>query len=164
MTLYRNALLRKARVSDVPFIAEIVNTHAQTGVMLQRPLSRIYDNVRDYMVIEVDGQVVGCGSLHVMWSDLAEIRSVALKDEFKDKGLGRAIVESLIEETKILGIERVFVLTYKVDFFAHLGFTFIEKSEMPHKIWNDCVNCVHFPNCDEVAMILVLKKENAVEE
>ena len=157
MTLPENVLVRKARVSDVPVISEIVNKHAETGIMLQRPLSRVYDNVRDYMVVERDGDVIGCGSLHVMWSDLAEIRSVALRNEFMGRGIGTTIVEALLEEAKTLGIEKVFVLTYKVEFFTHRGFSIIDKSELPHKIWNECINCVHFPNCDEIAMIRPLK-------
>ena len=115
------------------------------------------DNVRDYMVAERDGDVIGCGSLHVMWSDLAEIRSVALRNEFMGRGIGTTIVEALLEEAKTLGIEKVFVLTYKVEFFKHRGFSIIDKSELPHKIWNECINCVHFPNCDEIAMIRPLK-------
>ena len=135
MTLLKNACVRKARVDDVPVISEIVNKHAETGIMLQRPLSRVYDNVRDYSVVEFNGNVVGCGSLHVMWSDLAEIRSVAVREELMGKGFGCAIVEILLEEAKTLGIEKVFVLTYKVEFFKNRGFMEIDKSELPHKIW-----------------------------
>jgi len=157
LTVPKNSLIRKARVSDVPAIASIINPNARNGVMLPRPISRIYDNVRDYHVIEVDSEVVGCGALHVMWSDLAEIRALALKDEFIGKGFGRPIVEILLDEAKELGIEKVFVLTYKEDFFKHLGFTIIDKSELPHKIWNECINCIHFPDCNEVALIYPIK-------
>lgn len=153
----QTAVVRKAKVSDVPLIADIINRHAQNGIMLPRPLSRIYDNVRDYSVVVDGGEVVGCGALHVMWSDLAEIRAVALKDEYIGKGLGRPLIEVLIAEARALGIDRVFVLTYQDKFFAHLGFGYIDKSELPHKIWSECVNCVHFPNCNEIAMILDLK-------
>lgn len=145
--------MRKARVTDVPVIADIINRHAKNGLMLPRPLSRIYDNIRDYMVVENDGGIVGCGALHVMWSDLAEIRAVAIKDEFIGRGFGRPLVETLLEEAKSLGIEKVFVLTYQDAFFGHFGFSPIDKSELPHKIWSECVNCVHFPNCNEIAMM-----------
>jgi len=150
-------LFRKARVDDVPVISEIVNHHAQKGVMLPRPISRIYDNIRDYTVLEVDGEIAGCGALHVMWSDLAEIRSLALREEYIGKELGRPLVEILIEEAVTLGIEKVFVLTYMQDFFEHMGFSVIDKSELPHKVWSDCVNCIHFPDCDEVALIQTVK-------
>lgn len=148
--------IRKAIVKDVESISEIVNYNAPKGIMLPRPISQIYDNVRDYHVIEYNGEIIGCGALHVTWSDLAEIRALALKDEFIGKGYGRQIVEKLIKEAKSLEIEKVFVLTYKEKFFEKLGFTEIDKSELPHKIWSECVNCIHFPNCNEIAMIRVL--------
>ena len=156
MTVH-NAVVRKAWVSDAPVIAEIVNSYAEEGIMLQRPLSRIYDNIRDYVVVEDKGTVFGCGALHVMWSDLAEIRSIAIREEHAGSGYGRILAEELLREAGELGIERVFVLTYQDDFFARLGFTVMDKMELPHKIWNECINCVHFPNCDETAMILRLK-------
>ena len=148
--------VRKATVKEVPLVAEIVNYYANKGIMLQRPISRIYDNLRDYLVFEYDREIVGCGALHITWSDLAEIRALALKDEFIRKGFGRRIVEKLIEEARNLEIEKVFVLTYQEQFFEKLGFTEIDKWELPHKIWGDCLNCVHFPNCNEIAMIKVL--------
>jgi amino-acid N-acetyltransferase len=150
---YPDLVVRKARVNDVPAIAAIVNAHAETGVMLQRPVSRIYDNVRDFTVVVVGGEIVGCGSLHVMWADIAEIRSVAIKSDFMGTGLGRPLIEALIAEAEELVIEKVFVLTYRVDFFRYFAFTEIDKSLLPHKIWSECINCVHFPNCDETAMI-----------
>jgi amino-acid N-acetyltransferase len=92
-----------------------------------------------------------------MWSDLAEIRAVALRDEYIGRGLGRPLAEALLNEARDLGIEKVFVLTYQDKFFARMGFELIDKSELPHKIWNECVNCVHFPNCNEIAMMIIVK-------
>ncbi|MFC1607892.1 N-acetyltransferase [Candidatus Latescibacterota bacterium] len=152
MKLPENMRIRKASISDVPSIGAIVNKQAETGIMLQRPLSLLYENIRDYAVIEADGEVVACGALHVMWSDLAEIRAVAVSEEHRKKGVGRALIEMLVDEAKNLGIESIFVLTYQVDFFKTLGFYDIDKSELPHKIWKDCLNCVHFPDCDEIAL------------
>lgn len=149
--------MRKATVTDVPAIADIVNRHAKNGMMLPRPLSRIYDSIRDFMVVEDGGEIAGCGALHVMWSDLAEIRALALKEEYAGHGLGRLLVETLLGEARDLGIEKVFALTYQDRFFEHLGFHVIDKSQLPHKIWSECVNCVHFPNCNEIAMQLELK-------
>ena len=154
----KDNFMRKARVEDVPVISDIVNHHAKKGVMLPRPISRIYDNVRDYSVIESDGEIIGCGALHVMWSDLAEIRAVSLKEEFIGKGFGSPIIKTLLDEAETLGIEKVFVLTYKEDLFRHLGFVDIDKSELPHKIWSDCINCIHFPDCDEVALIYTVRQ------
>lgn len=164
MILPDKTVVRKARVSDVPEIAGVVNKQAETGVMLQRPLSRVYDNVRDYSIIENDGIIQGCGALHVMWEDLAEIRALAIREEYKGKGYGRALVESLVNEARGLGVDRVFVLTYQDKFFEHLGFEYIDKSELPHKIWSECVNCVHFPNCDEIAMMLYLNETSVATE
>ncbi len=121
--------------------------------MLPRPVSRIYDNVRDYTVVEVDGRVIGCGALHVMWSDLAEIRAVAVEESYIGSGFGRHIVQTLLDEAVSLEVDRVFVLTYREGFFRHMGFADVDKADLPHKIWSDCINCVHFPNCDEIALI-----------
>ena len=153
MTIPPEITIRKAMVSDIPVISKIINKQAETGAMLQRPLSMLYENVRDYSVIEHNGELIGCGALHVLWLDLAEICAVAVVEDFRRRGYGRALVETLSAEAELLKIERIFVLTYQVDFFGSLGFTGIEKSELPHKIWRDCLNCVHFPDCDEVAMI-----------
>jgi amino-acid N-acetyltransferase len=155
------SVLRKARVADVPVIADIINHHAKNGLMLPRPLSKIYDNIRDYMVVEFEGEIIGCGALHVMWSDLAEIRAVAIKDGFTGQGYGRPLVKALLDEAKELGIEKVFVLTYQDTFFGRFGFRVIDKAELPHKIWNECVNCVHFPNCNEIAMISYIMADGA---
>ncbi len=121
--------------------------------MLPRPLSKIYDHIRDFMVVEIGDEIIGCGALHVMWSDLAEIRALAIKDGYIRQGHGRPLVQALLDEAKDLGIERVFVLTYQEKFFERMGFQVIDKAELPHKIWNECVNCVHFPNCNEIAML-----------
>lgn len=121
--------------------------------MLPRPLSRIYDNIRDYTICMVNDEVIGCGALHVMWEDLAEIRAVALREDAIGKGYGRPLIEALIKEAEDIGIQRVFALTFRDGFFRHLGFVEIDKSELPHKIWADCVNCIHFPNCKEIALV-----------
>ena len=160
----RKTHVRKARVKDVSIIAEIINGYAEKGLMLPRPISRIYDNVRDYDVIEIDGEIVGCGALHVTWSDLAEIRAIALKDDYRGKGYGKLLVETLLKEAEGLGVEKVFVLTYNKGLFEHLGFTVIDKSELPHKIWTECINCIHFPNCDEIALIRPVKITQPVQE
>ena len=156
MTAPPEITIQKALVSDIPVIGKIINKQAETGIMLQRPLSMLYENVRDYSVVNLDGELIGCGALHVVWSDLAEIRAVAVREEFRRKGYGRALVETLMEEAEMLHIERIFILTYQVDFFRSLGFSEIDKSKLPHKIWRDCLNCVHFPDCDEVAMIRII--------
>jgi len=156
MTAPPEITIRKALVSDIPVIGKIINKQAETGTMLQRPLSILYENVRDYSVIELNGEIIGCGAFHVIWSDLAEICSVTVVEDFRRRGYGRALVETLMEEAEMLHIERIFILTYQVDFFRSLGFSEIDKSKLPHKIWRDCLNCVHFPDCDEVSMIRIV--------
>jgi amino-acid N-acetyltransferase len=147
------AQMRKATVLDVPSIAELINSHAQKGLMLQRPISKIYDYLRDYVVIEDHKGIVACGALHVTWADLAEIRSLAVREDSFLMGNGRRLVEFFLNEAASLRVEKVFALTYKKPFFERMGFVEIDKATLPHKIWNECINCIHFPNCNEVAMI-----------
>ena len=148
--------IRKATVADVPAIAELINLHAQKGIMLPRPISRIYDNLRDYQVIEEDGRIAACSSLHITWSDLAEIRSLAVRDESQGRGYGRMLVKHHFNEAKTLKIVKVFTLTFQKEFFEKMGFREIDKSELPHKIWSECINCIHFPDCKEIAMVKYL--------
>ncbi|HID66057.1 MAG TPA: N-acetyltransferase [Aquificaceae bacterium] len=152
-------MLRKATVKDAKKIYELLNDYAKKGLLLPRSLNSIYENIRDFWVYEVDGQIVGCVALHVMWEDLAEIRSLAVKDEFRGGGIGTELVKKAIEEAWELGVNRVFSLTYVKDFFKKFGFIEIDKSILPHKVWGECVNCVKFPNCDEEAVLLELSEE-----
>ncbi|RUM28508.1 MAG: N-acetyltransferase [Aquifex sp.] len=152
-------MLRKATVKDAKKIYELLNDYAKKGLLLPRSLNSIYENIRDFWVYEVDGQIVGCVALHVMWEDLAEIRSLAVKDELRGEGIGKELVKKAIEEAWELGVNRVFSLTYVKDFFKKFGFIEIDKSILPHKVWGECVNCVKFPNCDEEAVLLELSEE-----
>jgi len=126
--------------------------------MLPLTSSRVYQHIRDFVVVEEGGEVVGCGALAVTWEDLAEIRSLAIASEHRRKGYGKQMVQSLLEEAEGLGIERVFALTYEIAFFEKMGFEFIEKEKLPHKIWADCIRCPKFPNCDETAFIVDLER------
>lgn len=144
--------IRKAAVADVPLLQKLINDYADRGVMLPRSLHSLYEHLRDYTVATENGRVIAVIGLHISWSDLAEIRSLAVDRAFKGQGVGRMLVEGALEEARSLGIERVFVLTFVPDFFAHLGFTRVDKSDLPHKIWQECIHCVHFPDCGEVAL------------
>ena len=145
-------MIRKARMADAKPIHKLLISYAQQGLMLSRSLADIYEGIRDFYVFDVDEQVVGAVCLHIFWSDLAEVRSLAVDAGQGGKGLGRQLVEACLSEARSLGIPRVFALTYKPDFFGKLGFHEIEKSELPQKIWRDCINCPKFPECDEIAM------------
>jgi amino-acid N-acetyltransferase len=149
--------IEKARISDVAQMHELINYFADKGEMLARPLSEIYENVRDYFVVRQGEQVIACAALHVMWSDLAEIKSVAVAERSQGQGLGDRLVTACLDEAKKLGIPTVFCLTYKPAFFERYGFSRLDKMELPHKVWGECYRCPKFPNCDEVALICHLE-------
>ena len=149
-------MLRKAQIKDVREIQKLLTTFASRGDMLSRSLSEIYEALRDFFVVEEDGRILGTAALHIVWEDLAEVRSVAVAEESGRKGIGSVVVQACIDEARQLGLKRVFCLTYKPDFFARFGFRLVDKSELPHKVWGDCIKCVKFPDCDENAMILDL--------
>jgi amino-acid N-acetyltransferase len=147
-------MLRKAGLDDVKQIHGIVNAAAAQGEMLPRALGELYDNVRDYYVMERDGTVVGTCALHICWDDLAEVRSLCVTESFRRQGIGRQLVDACLSEAKEFGIGRVFLLTYRTGFFTGCGFAPADKKELPQKIWSDCVRCPKFPECDETAMII----------
>ena len=143
----------KARIKFSSQIYELVNYFATRGEMLPRPLSEVYENIRDFFVVLDGEKVIGCGALHISWADLAEIKSLAVSEDRHGKGIGSALVQACLDEARALGIPTVFCLTYKPDFFKTLGFSLVDKSELPHKVWGECYRCPKFPNCDEVALI-----------
>ena len=147
-------MIRKARMSDVKGIHQLIADYARKGDMLPRSLADIYEDLRDYFIFEEDdGELVGSAAIHIMWEDLAEVRSLAVREGKMRRGVGTQLVESCISEAIMLGIERVFALTYKPGFFEKLGFHIVDKSELPQKIWTDCLKCSKFPDCDEVALV-----------
>ncbi len=145
--------IRKAGTRDVREIHRLVNSFAKREQMLPRSLNEIYETLRDHIVCEDNGEVTGVCALHILWEDLAEIRSLAVKADAQRQGTGKRLVKNCISEAKRLGIERIFVLTYNPDFFRYLGFVDIDKSGLPQKIWGDCLRCHKFPECDEFALI-----------
>ena len=157
----RNSSIKveKANISEVPRIHNLVNSFAGRGEMLARPLSEIYENIRDFVVVRKGKRIIGCAALHVLWSDLAEIKSVAVDEEIQRQGVGNKLVAACLKDAEELGIETVFCLTYKPKFFEKMGLKEVEKMTLPQKIWTECYRCSKFPNCDETAMtIQVLKK------
>lgn len=149
-------MIRKAQINDVKEIQKLLMKYASQGDMLSRSLSELYESLRDFYVYEDDGTLLGTAALHIVWDDLAELRSVAVALEAGRKGIGSQLVQACISEARQIGLKRIFCLTYKPDFFAKLGFRLVDKSELPHKVWGDCIKCVKFPDCDEIAMILDL--------
>jgi amino-acid N-acetyltransferase len=150
--------LEKAKIGDVPQIQQLVNNFADKGLMLARPLSEIYENIRDYFVIRQNGRVVACVALHVSWSDLAEVKALAVDEKCQKQGLGAQLVNACIEEAKLLDIPIVFCLTYQPVFFEKQKFVRVDKMKLPRKVWSECFHCPKFPDCDEVALFYTLKK------
>ncbi|MBI4186375.1 MAG: N-acetyltransferase [Chloroflexi bacterium] len=145
--------IEKARISDAAQMHQLINHFADRGEMLPRPLSEIYENIRDYFVVRDGERVVACAALHINWVDLAEIKSLAVAEDRQREGLGEQLVRACLDEARGLGITTVFCLTYKPAFFEKLKFSQVEKLELPHKVWSECYRCSKFPNCDEVALI-----------
>ena len=154
-------LIRPARVGDVPRIGELVNGYAAKGLMLPKTEAQLYNNVRDFVVAESDGAVVGCAGLKVTWHDLSEIVSLAVAPGYQGRGLGRRLVLPLIEEARLLGIPSVFALTYQIAFFTKLGFQVVPKYHLSQKVWQDCVFCSKQDCCDETAMILDIREASS---
>lgn len=149
-------MIRKAQIADVKDIQKLLMTFASRGDMLSRSLSELYESLRDFYVVEEDGVLLGAAALHIVWEDLAEVRSVAVMEDAGRKGIGSRLVQACISEAREIGLKRIFCLTYKPDFFAKHGFRLVDKAELPHKVWGDCIKCPKFPDCDENAMIMDL--------
>ena len=148
--------VERARIQDVPQIHRLINYFADRDEMLPRSLSEIYENIRDYFVCRQGERVVASAALHVIWSDLAEIRAVAVVKEYQKKGIGTMLVETCLKEAESLGIPTIFCLTYQPAFFEKFGLSQIDKMEMPRKVWTECFRCPKFPDCGEVALIRYL--------
>ncbi len=147
----------KARINDIPQIHKLVNYFADKGEMLPRALSEFYENIRDLFVVRDGEQLVACAALHIFWSDLAEVRAVAVVEAMQDQGAGALLIQACLEEAGSLGIETIFCLTYRPDFFERFGFHQVDKNELPRKVWGECLRCPKFPDCDEVALIYKLE-------
>jgi amino-acid N-acetyltransferase len=149
-------LIRKALIGDVPEMQKLINFHAERGDLLPRSLNQLYEEIRDFFIAEEDGKIVGTCALHVSWGDLAEVKALVVDESFQGKGLGKQLVQRCIEDARTLGLARLFALTYRPEFFKKLGFRDADKSELPHKVWGECINCVKFPDCGESAVMCEL--------
>ena len=145
--------VRKAKISDANSINTLINFYAEQDRMLFRSMAEIYENLQSFTVAEFDGEIACCCSLQIIWSDLAEIKSLAIAEKQKGEGVGRAMVKSAIEQASQLGISRVFALTLEEGFFVKLGFHLINKDELPMKVWSDCARCSKQQKCDEIAVV-----------
>ena len=146
-------MIRKAAIKDIKEIQALINYFAKQDLMLPRSLNELYENIRDFWVAEENNKIAGCSALHVSWDDLSEIKSLAVQKNRQKKGIGRELVEACLDEAKELGAKKVFVLTYKPEYFKRFGFKRISHEGLPHKIWAECINCCKFPDCQEKAML-----------
>jgi amino-acid N-acetyltransferase len=144
----------KAAVADVTRMVELVNSFAERGEMLPRTAGELFETLRDFFVIRHEGDVVACAALHVTWDDLAEVRSLAVREGSQSLGLGTLLVQACVEEARRLGLKRVFALTMKPAFFEKLGFAQADVMTLSRKVWNECYRCPKFLSCDEIAMLL----------
>ncbi len=145
--------LRPARLGDVPALHTLINVWAGKRVMLARSQSELFETIRDFQVAEAEvGGVVGCTALHIDTATFGEIKSLAIAEAVQGRGIGGKLVRACIDEAARIGLERVFCLTYQVDFFAHLGFVKVDRSRLPEKVWGECIRCHRFLDCDETAM------------
>ncbi|MHC4842928.1 MAG: N-acetyltransferase [Planctomycetota bacterium] len=147
--------IRKARISDAKVIHSLITSYAEREIMLFRSLADIYENIQTFIVAEVDGNVIGCCALDVIWEDLAEIKSLAVDQNHIKSGIGKKLVAVAAENALEIGLPRIFALTLNPAFFKGFGFTKVEKQKLPMKVWKDCAKCSKQKRCDEIA---VLKK------
>src|SRR5450755_3106559 len=149
--------VRKAAMRDIAPLLELINGYAAKGIMLPRTEFELSENMRDFSVAYDGNRLAGCGALHFYSPTVGEVRSLAVAESHKTHGIGRLIVESLVYEAKLYGLDAVFAFTYVARFFAKVGFYEVERGELPLKAWKDCLRCSKFQNCDEVAVLKRLK-------
>ena len=155
-------LMRRARLDDIPGIAGIMAGYVAQGVLLPRPVSELYQCVREFHVAERHGvngapaEIVACAALRLLWNDLGEVRSLAVREDMHGQGLGKALVERVLEDARALALPRVIALTRDLQFFERCGFTVHSRESLPRKVWTDCVRCPRRHACDEVAVVLDL--------
>jgi len=149
----------KAKLDHAQQIHRLLMEFSREGTLLPRSLSDICSNLRDFYVCLEDGKLVGCGALHITWTDLAEVRSLAVIAKLRGRGIGRRIVHRCLKEAEELRLPRVFTLTFAPEFFEKLDFRRVNRDALPHKIWSECVNCPHFPDCGEVPLVIDLPRK-----
>ena len=146
-------MIRKATVEDVKKIQKLINYHAKHDKILPRSLNELYESIRNFFVYTEGKNIYGCCALNVDWEDLAEIKSLAVASSKSRKGIGAKLLRVALKEAGELRVKKVFALTYIPEFFEKFGFKVIDRKELPHKIWSECIKCVYFTDCNEIAMV-----------
>ena len=148
----------KAEIGDAREIHDLINLYAQRGDMLPRTMGEVYENIRDFFVLRDGEQFLGCTALHIVWSDLAEVKSLSVSEAVQARGVGSMLVRATLEEAAKIGMDRVFALSYRPAFFERLGFAQADVMTLPRKVWNECYRCPKFPSCNEIALVIDLKR------
>lgn len=152
--------VRSAKITDAKAIYSLINSYAERDKMLFRSMADIYENLQSFVVAELNSKAVGCCALQIIWSDLAEIKSLAVDEASTGAGVGKMLVTAATDQASQLGLSRVFALTLDPAFFEKLGFEVIEKDNLPMKVWKDCAKCPKQQNCDEIAVIKTVSRES----
>lgn len=145
--------IRIAKVSDVSRINALITSHAELERMLFRSMAEIYESLQSFVVAEIDGNIVGCCALSVIWADLCEVKSLAVDNSFMGKGIGKSLVLAIVDKARELGLKKVFTLTLEPKFFERADFQQVEKEALPMKVWSDCARCSKQDHCDEIALV-----------
>ncbi len=153
--------VRHARAEDARRIAELINHHAEQGRMLHRSLESVCDSLRDFFVADDGGRVIGCVAVDVFWTDLAEVKSLAVDPAKQGRGAGVKLLAAAVEDARRLGLKRLFALTYETEFFSRIGFRKVQRGTLPEKVWRECIACPKADNCDEIAMIMRLDENES---
>ncbi len=148
-----SVIYRQAAAHDVPAIYTLIQSYAHKGIMLPRTEEALLEIIDTFVVAELDGKLIGCGSLCQLGEDLVEIRSLGLHEEYKGRGYGGGLVDMLLDEARKQGITKAMALTYEVAFFEKNGFVIEAKEIFPEKVWRDCVHCKKQYSCDEIAVL-----------
>lgn len=151
-------IIREATVLDVDRIVELINYHAQKGLMLSKTPYKVFSTIQNFFVAIKNNEIVGCAALNVIWKDLAEICSLAVDDKHKGMGIGKKLVEKCIEKAKNLKVPKVIALTYQTEFFEKMGFKLVDKDMFPRKLWRECLECPKLESCDESAYVYYINK------
>lgn len=144
--------VRHANISDARAMVRLINYYAERGRMLHRSLESVYDCIREFLVAERDGRILGCVAIDVFWADLAEIKSLAVDQNTRGRGVGKALVEAAAKDAARIGVTRLFALTYERKFFEACGFAVVDRDSLPEKVWRECFACPKKDHCDEIAM------------
>jgi amino-acid N-acetyltransferase len=150
---------RSAKISDVKAIHALISSYAERDRMLARSITDIYENLQTFIVSEDNNNIIGCCALEIIWSDLSEIKSLAVNEQNKEKGVGKMLVTAALEQAAQLGVPKVFALTLEPGFFEKLGFEMVKKETLPMKVWSDCAKCPKQDHCDEIAVLKNISRD-----